>query len=447
MKSESEYIEDYKRAQYKLPDSDNLGALWAPDFEQENYPDFDRLGGLEVYLAQLSKYSKKLSKAAFLRQKHFDLFLKDKFEDDNHKHWRLGMNEVAADAVKTLQYWTKVRDDLLLSVISDYASRPIEKFTFDPSTRNVDSSYRPADKKLIPRIARMKASPAQKKLRKKLTKKAIAARKAAETKLLESASKDYIEEKAKFNYEEIFIKTKVSKETKLKWQDVSDFIKIHDNPNTKGIIFSPSNIIWDRPAMLHVVFELAQVYVSYICSSEEYCTTTDRMNILVRIKNVHSCLYEIDGFTNGVLAQTCCMLQVSEKEPYIGDGMFVIMSHLIDMRDIERPSSNCAEFLKDLEDDILGDLNKWPKFCTAVRMVYPIYKEIRCLVSISPAATVEMTKTKAMIIIDTYDLKPTPFKPTIPKQFAYNRQYVEYVANYTWFYNRSKAKVIYIATH
>ena len=448
IKSESEYIEDYKRAQYKLPDSDNLGALWAPNFELENYPGLDYLGGLEVYLAQLSKYSKKLSKAAFLRQKHFDIFLKNTSEDDNHKHWRLGMNEVAADAVKTLQYWTKVRDDLLSNIILEYGSRPIENFTFDPSTRNVDSSYRPADKKSIPRISRMKASPAQKKLRQKLTKKAIAARKAAETKLLESASKDYIEEKTKFNYEDVFINPKIIKDSKMiTWNDVSEFIKIHDHPNTKGIIFSPANIAWDRHALLHAVNELAQAFASYICSSEEYCTTTDKYNILVRIMNVHSSLYEIVGFTNGLITQTCRLLQYSEKEPYIGDGMFVIMTHLINMRFIESPSSNCDEFLKDLEDDIIGDIKQWPKFCTSVCMVYPIYKEMRCAVCISPAATLDMTKTQAMIILDTYDIKPIPFKPVISKQFANNRQYVEYIANYTWFYNRSKAKILYIATH
>lgn len=455
IKGESEYIEEYKRAQYRLPDSDNLGALWAPDFDPENYPGLDSLAGLEVYLGELSKYTKKLSKAAYLRQRHFDLFLKDRVdrdpEDDGHRYWRLGMNQVADDAVKTLAYWTKIRDDMLSKAISDYVARPIvESLPFDPSTRNVDVAYRPADKKSIPRIVRMKSSQAQKKIRQKLTKKAIAARKAVESKLLESASKDYVEEQKNFNYDKVFVEPKRSK-TRMTWGDVMEFLRIHDLPETKGIIFSPSNIVFDEKGMEEVIVSLGKIYAWYMCSSEDYRESTTKMNVLIRITNVLVGLYRIREFFDRVWAQTCYELQNSEKEPYIGDGMFIVMARLIDIREAIYPTSDYDSFMKSLKylevDLSFGGREKWPKFYTAIDMVYPIYMQISQFASVNTGAITDMSKPDAILIIKHYDLKPASFKPVIPKQFAGNDKYVEYVKNYAWFYNRSKNKLFYIATH
>lgn len=453
IKGESEYIEDYKRAQYKLPDSDNLGALWAPDFDPENYPGLDRLAGLELYLTELSKYSKKLSKAAYLRQRHFDLFLKDRTdrapEDDGHRYWRLGMNQVAADAANTLAYWTKIRDGMLSKAISDYVSRPIvESLPFDPSTRNVDVAYRPADKKSIPRIVRMKASVSQKKMRQKFTKKAIAVRKAAESKLLESASADYVKQNKSFNYVDMVIEPLREKKIGMTWDEVSEMIKNYES-SSSSLIFSPSKIIWDKKGIHKVVDQLADIYVSYMCIPEDHVIETDAMNALINIGNVLGSLHTCPGFFASVWIQTCLQLQYYEKEPYIGDRMFFVMANFINIQVVESPTDNYDSFMSSLDYIIteFGGPEKWTKFYNALDMAYPIYKEMCCIASVNTIAIQTMSKSEAILVINRNNLKSAKFKPVIPKKFANNLKYVKYIKDYAWFHNRSKDKLFYIATH
>ena len=106
-----------------LPRVETLGGLWAPDFDPLAYPDNDLLAGVEQYLLELRPYTKVLSRAAELRQIHYDKFVTD--EDAGHRAWRKGMNRVAADARAKLEYWTTQRDSLFDEAIEAFERRPL----------------------------------------------------------------------------------------------------------------------------------------------------------------------------------------------------------------------------------------------------------------------------------------------------------------------------------
>lgn len=113
---EREAIKNYKEYQLKwLPNAKTLEKLYAADFEIEydSYSE-NRLGDvvdrLKIYLDVLREYTKRIVRAAHLRQKHFEMFLVEATEDKDHRDWRLGMNEIAVDCQEKLAYWTNFQN-------------------------------------------------------------------------------------------------------------------------------------------------------------------------------------------------------------------------------------------------------------------------------------------------------------------------------------------------
>lgn len=85
---------------------------------------------LDQYLATIRVYSKKLRRAADLRQYHYEHFIT--IEEPGHAHWRVGLNQITEDAENKLKYWEEKRDsawDQLplvydLAVISNRVKNP-----------------------------------------------------------------------------------------------------------------------------------------------------------------------------------------------------------------------------------------------------------------------------------------------------------------------------------
>lgn len=136
---ESEYIALYKNYTKKhLPMTHNLEGLWVADFSSSTKDKGEYISDLRSYLDQLGKYVPVLTKAAQLRQQHYTLFIESKKkEDDGHKFWREGMNEIAKDAEEKLSYWTGVHTKTFSDYIEKYNRRkdpPVNVYT----TKNVD---------------------------------------------------------------------------------------------------------------------------------------------------------------------------------------------------------------------------------------------------------------------------------------------------------------------
>lgn len=136
---ESEAIARYKDYAAKhLPQVDTLSGLWAPDFEYSFYSQnetLDEIDALKYYLLKLEPYAKILSRAAYLRQFHFDEFVVD--EDDGHRAWRVGMNMVAQDARDKVEKWSGVWEQKLDKVIREYTPT-LSKIKQFAHIKNVD---------------------------------------------------------------------------------------------------------------------------------------------------------------------------------------------------------------------------------------------------------------------------------------------------------------------
>lgn len=153
---EREAIRGYKKYQdTHLPAANRLYDLVAPNFDPENYETTDRISALRQYLDELQPYVAVLVRAAHLRHQHFLYFLQDREgEDDGHKNWRLGMNDIAADAQEKLEYWTRIHDNLLARAIQSYEARAHIVSRVDMMSRNVDRSSpeeKSDKKKAVPR--------------------------------------------------------------------------------------------------------------------------------------------------------------------------------------------------------------------------------------------------------------------------------------------------------
>ena len=94
-------------------------------------------------MKETSNFEKVLSRAAFLRQSHYEQFLSENnLEDKEHKWWRIGMNLVAKDAKAKLKKWTLVRDKCLDKAIREFESIPIvlSQIKYLSKIQNVDKS-------------------------------------------------------------------------------------------------------------------------------------------------------------------------------------------------------------------------------------------------------------------------------------------------------------------
>lgn len=196
--NEAAYIDQYKRDQSHLPDVDTLGGLWSPDFDPSAYLGMEYLHALEAYLQEQRKYSTALSKAARSRQSHYDVFIRDKREEDSgHRYWREGMNEIALDAEEKLSYWSKVREtkfdeavrfsDLMESLVRERGEKRFVPTRLEAINIDRDATLRGK------RVSKPKLSEAEKKRRKREAKERRAAKKAEESVLLEEKQKDFKE--------------------------------------------------------------------------------------------------------------------------------------------------------------------------------------------------------------------------------------------------------------
>jgi len=109
---EREAIKTYKEYQKKhLANMARLSDYYAPDFDPEAYPNIDKIDALQNYLSELRKYYKHLSKAAGLRQKHYEEFVMlRKNEDYDHKAWREGLNAISKNCEEKIKFWENHAD-------------------------------------------------------------------------------------------------------------------------------------------------------------------------------------------------------------------------------------------------------------------------------------------------------------------------------------------------
>ena len=118
--AEREAIRAYKKyAQKHLSKVKKLDEYYVRDFHKKDYPRLDKVDAVKAYLDELRPFARVLSRAAYLRQRHYQDFIKD--EDDGHKHWRLGLNAVAADANSKIDYYTHIHESLLSKAIDNFS--------------------------------------------------------------------------------------------------------------------------------------------------------------------------------------------------------------------------------------------------------------------------------------------------------------------------------------
>jgi len=157
-------------AEKHLPNFPTLEDYWASDFELSAYPDApDYLAGLEQYLTELSKYTKHLVKAAYLRHEHFLTFIDGHYdEDQGHRVFRVGLNKIAEDACEKLAYWTNIRDELLDKHIRAFEQKEarirLRLNDVDMSCNNVDYIVEPK-KQMYKRSSPPRISDAERRLR------------------------------------------------------------------------------------------------------------------------------------------------------------------------------------------------------------------------------------------------------------------------------------------
>lgn len=97
------------KAEASMLGEHRLADLVLPDFLDTWYGEEGSWEALEKYIGEAERYSKQLEKAAYLRQSHYDRFVRqERLEDPGHQHWREGMNLVSEDALQKVKYWQQV---------------------------------------------------------------------------------------------------------------------------------------------------------------------------------------------------------------------------------------------------------------------------------------------------------------------------------------------------
>jgi hypothetical protein len=190
---EKDAIRQYKEYQAKhLANMARLSDYYVSDFDHAAYPDCDRIDALKQYIGELSSYFKSLSRADFIRQKHYEQFIandKNRQEDKNHKAWREGLNSIVKDCDAKLKHWTNVNNQEFDKLIeqSELGSEFIT--TIDITVENVD--YKLDKRKTTKKNLRPpRVSNAEKiKLRKEYKRQLIAKQKETKEFLIE-AEKD-----------------------------------------------------------------------------------------------------------------------------------------------------------------------------------------------------------------------------------------------------------------
>lgn len=168
----------------KLPITETIDGLWLQDFDEEAYPDLDTISALQCYLDNAKTYTATLSRAAELRELHYQEFIRpyendgSVTEDPKHSYWRLAMNAVAIAARVSLLKWQNIHATLLDKLITEQEKRSLQKELqamrqVSPpvklSTRNVD--FDPTRKSTSETVNRPTISEAEKRRRKNIRKK------------------------------------------------------------------------------------------------------------------------------------------------------------------------------------------------------------------------------------------------------------------------------------
>jgi hypothetical protein len=111
-------IQNYEEYAERNNVAGSIADLWTPNFEQENYPELDRIDALNQYLIETSDYCNRLNKAAELRQRHFENFIsRRKPEHIGHKYYREGLNEIAQDCSEKYRKWMSEKEKALNTLI------------------------------------------------------------------------------------------------------------------------------------------------------------------------------------------------------------------------------------------------------------------------------------------------------------------------------------------
>lgn len=193
---ESYYIQLYKNyANNHLPETATLAGLWAPDFDQEAYPGLDFIGALRAYLDDLDPYCFVLNKAAQLRQNHYEMFIKNKkVEDQGHRAWREGMNDMALDCSEKSEYWNQIHDRALDEFIDQYeieeAQKEKRKLKIDISVQNPDEKVKEKTSSRKTIVKRPPLSEAEKERRRREHEEWIKERREMEEKIINEAIKE-----------------------------------------------------------------------------------------------------------------------------------------------------------------------------------------------------------------------------------------------------------------
>lgn len=161
-------ISKYKDFQQNnLPNVNTLKELICPDFEIAAYKPLGIIDALKIYISEIEKYSKVLSKAAQLREKHYNSFIKGKKdEDEGHKYWREGMNQIALDAKQKVKYWKEIHKNEFDKLIKSKELME-EKLSKAPKIKeDIQDSFNPdlvKKPKLFPKMPRMSKAEIQRR--------------------------------------------------------------------------------------------------------------------------------------------------------------------------------------------------------------------------------------------------------------------------------------------
>lgn len=169
--SERIAIDRYKKYQQEyLPNVRNLEGLYAPNFDI-GIEIGDKFDALKSYIDTLRTYTLHITKAASLRQEHFEKYVLGKKEEEpRHKAWREGMNAIAADCKSKLEYWSAALD-AEFDKLCEMSIAP----TIDLTAKNYEYSYiEPAKKRKIvmpPKMSERERAKLRAKYRKQFIEK------------------------------------------------------------------------------------------------------------------------------------------------------------------------------------------------------------------------------------------------------------------------------------
>lgn len=117
---EKKSINNYQNLKQKLPKYKYLHQYIVLDFYHIKINEINKtkdlmseiFDKLSIYIKDLNKYNKALLLASNARNNHYKEFIKNiKEEDENHRIWRKGLNNIVLHNERTLEYWSNILDN------------------------------------------------------------------------------------------------------------------------------------------------------------------------------------------------------------------------------------------------------------------------------------------------------------------------------------------------